>query len=185
MQASQQGISAGAGGRYQVVPRTLIFVTSINPENGNEDLLLIKGAPTKRLWANKYNGIGGHVEPGEDFLAGAQRELAEETGLRDVALTLVGVLNIAVRPDGDPPSGVAVFVFSGQTASRTLNASREGELHWVALADVESLPLVDDLYQLLPLLRNSQTTIYGQYQPDDDGAMIYRFRVPFSHPSSL
>ena len=30
----------------------------------------------------KWGFVGGHLEPGEDFLAGAYRELAEETGIR-------------------------------------------------------------------------------------------------------
>jgi len=176
MKASDQGVGKGKSGRYQVVPRTLIFVTSVNPATGGEEMLLIKGAPTKRLWANKFNGIGGHIEAGEDFLAAAHRELAEETGLRGVDLTLRGLINIAVHPNGDAPSGVGVLVFTGHTTSREIAASSEGGLHWVPVADLASLPLVDDLYQLLPLLRNSQSMIYGHYQPNDSGEMTYRFR---------
>lgn len=179
MQASEQGVAdkrAGRAARYQVVPRTLIFVTSQNPDTGAQELLLLKGAPNKRLWANKYNGIGGHVEAGEDILAAAQRELTEETGLPPLALTLRGVLNIAVNPGGDAPSGVAVFVFSGRTAERSVRPSAEGALHWVPLAGVESLPLVDDLYRLLPLLQAGEGTVYGHYQPDPNGEMRYAFR---------
>jgi len=38
----------------------------------------------------KWGFCGGHLEPGEDFLAGAHRELEEETGLRldDLGITL-------------------------------------------------------------------------------------------------
>lgn len=175
MKASDQGVEKGKAGRYQVVPRTLIFVTSVNPGTGGEEMLLIKGAPNKRLWANKFNGIGGHIEPGEDFLAAARRELAEETGLADVALTLRGLINIAVHPSGDAPSGVGVLVFTGHTASREIRAGSEGGLHWVPVGDLASLPLVDDLYQLLPLLHDSQSMIYGHYQPSDSGEMSYRF----------
>lgn len=177
MKASEQGVGKGKAGRYQVVPRTLIFVTSINPATGGEEMLLIKGAPTKRLWANKFNGIGGHIEPDEDFLAAARRELAEETGLADVALSLRGLINIEVQPNGDAPSGVGVLVFTGHSTSREIRASGEGSLYWIPVADVASLPLVDDLYQLLPLLRDSQSMIYGHYQPNDSGEMTYDFRV--------
>lgn len=183
MNVSEQDIQAGKASRYQVVPRTLIFVTSQNPASGCAEMLLIKGAPTKRLWANRYNGIGGHVEPGEDFLAAAQRELAEETGLHGVALTLRGLLNIAVQPGGNAPSGVAVFVFSGESTSWDVAASGEGSLHWIPVTEIDSLPLVDDLHQLLPLLLQKQGMIYGHYQPDESGAMTYRFHIEndFAH----
>ncbi|HLB48576.1 MAG TPA: NUDIX domain-containing protein, partial [Anaerolineales bacterium] len=65
MPATDQGIRPE---RYQLIPRVLIFIT-----HGRE-VLLLKGAPTKRIWASKYNGVGGHVERGEDFISAARRE---------------------------------------------------------------------------------------------------------------
>ena len=43
--------------RYSVVPRTLSFVLC------GSLLLLLRGTPSKRLWANRLNGLGGHLEP--------------------------------------------------------------------------------------------------------------------------
>ena len=62
-------------GKYQAVPRVLCFVTH------GDEVLLLRGAPDKRIWPDKYNGVGGHVETGEDILSGARREIYEETGL--------------------------------------------------------------------------------------------------------
>ena len=52
MPVSDQGVSLE---RYMLVPRTAIFVRR------DDSYLLLKGAPGKRLWAGKYNGLGGHV----------------------------------------------------------------------------------------------------------------------------
>jgi 8-oxo-dGTP diphosphatase len=65
MPSSEQGLSFD---RYVCIPRTLIFITR------GDKVLLLKGAANKRIWANKYNGVGGHVERGEDVLSdGSQR----------------------------------------------------------------------------------------------------------------
>lgn len=45
-----------------------------------DEYLFLKRKPTKRIDPNKLNGIGGRVEPKEDYLAAAIRETEEETG---------------------------------------------------------------------------------------------------------
>lgn len=144
MPASEQGTS---GNRYQVIPRTLIFITR------GDALLLIKGAPTKRLWANKYNGIGGHIERGEDALSAARRELQEETGLQDVTLRLVGTILI----DAGAGAGIALYVFSGQNETGALIESAEGQLEWVPIPRLADYALVEDLPIILPRVLNHQT----------------------------
>jgi len=177
MNASEQGTREPGKARYQVLPRTLIFVTSHSPETGTEEVLLLKGAPTKRLWANKYNGVGGHVEAGESVAAGAQRELAEETGLTGVALTLRGIVNINTGVDQfGPRPGVLVCVFVGTTVNRDLLSGREGALQWIPVDTLPAYPLVDDLYELLPLVLGDRF-VYAHYQPRADGEMDYRFEV--------
>jgi 8-oxo-dGTP diphosphatase len=141
MPKSEQGVTAD---RYSIIPRTLIFLTRQAP--GGLEVLLIKGAPTKRLWANRYNGVGGHIERGEDALSAARRELQEETGLESAHLRLVGTVLI----DADVERGIGLFVFTGQYEGGRLIESSEGQLEWVPADRLAQYPLVEDLQVILP-----------------------------------
>ena len=176
MKVEEQGIGAGKSGdkqRYRAVPRTLIFVTSPNPASGAEEVLLLKGVATKRLWANHYNGLGGHVEAGEDLLAAAEREWAEETGLPAPPLTLRGVVNIQIAGE----SGVLVFVFRGWMAEQQCpRPGPEGTPEWLPIDHLADYPLVDDLPLLLPRTLADGPLVFAHYAPDADGVMQYQFR---------
>jgi len=155
MPTSDQGVTLD---RYILVPRVLIFVT-----RGNS-VLLLKGAPTKRLWANKYNGVGGHVERGEDILSAARSELLEEAGLT-ADLWLCGTV---VVDTGENP-GIGIYVFTGECPEREPKPSTEGlvlseverlapsevegTLIWISFGEVENLPAVEDLPILLGRIR--------------------------------
>ncbi len=139
MPASEQGISRE---RYTCIPRTLIFLTR------GDSVLLLKGAPTKKIWANKYNGIGGHVERREDILTSARRELLEETGLR-ADLRLVGTLLV----DVEAQMGISVYVFAGVCADGEMSPSAEGTLAWIPFTELDDYPLVEDVAILLKKIR--------------------------------
>jgi 8-oxo-dGTP diphosphatase len=137
MGAAEQG---AGGGRWEVSPRTLIFLM-----NG-DDVLLMKRGPHKRIFPNKYNGLGGHVERGEDIYSAAAREVQEESGLTAHNLRLRGVHHI----DAGADSGIMVFVFTASCASRKLIDCDEGTLEWVNRDQVSVLDLVEDLPEVLP-----------------------------------
>jgi 8-oxo-dGTP diphosphatase len=134
MPRSDQGLTHD---RYTIVPRTAIFLRR------GDAYLLLKGAATKRLWAGKYNGLGGHVERGEDVLSAARRELREETGL-EADLWLCGIVIVDAGE-----MGVCLYVFSGECREGEPKPSAEGAAEWVRYDEVKDLPVVEDLPVLL------------------------------------
>lgn len=145
MPKSEQGLTFE---RYMCIPRTLIFLTR------GDKVLLLKGAPTKRIWANKYNGIGGHVERGEDVLSAAKRELMEETGL-GADLGLVGTLIVDVQPE----AGICIYIFTGELAAGKPRPSDEGTLEWLPLNALDEYPLVEDVAILLGRIQKIQSGV--------------------------
>ena len=164
MPAADQGVDPS---RYALIPRVLIFLTR------GENVLLLKGAPGKRIWANLYNGIGGHVERGEDVFTAARRELYEETGLSIPDLWICGVVTV----DTGQNLGIGIFVLRGEVSQGEPAASQEGMPEWVAKSRIEELPLVEDLYKLLPRIltaRREDPPFSAQYTYDLNDRLVIR-----------
>ncbi|MDW8172580.1 MAG: NUDIX domain-containing protein [Anaerolineae bacterium] len=121
--------------------RTLSFVL-----HGDEILLMRRGAH-KRIFPNRYNGLGGFIERNEDPWTSAKREIQEESGLQVDHLRLVAIHHVCA----DPQIGIMLFVFVAHSAhAGPLKDTDEGTLEWHRLEDLSCLDLVEDLPFILP-----------------------------------
>lgn len=169
MGALDQGIDDR---RWKLIPRTLCFIRH------GQSLLLMKRGADRRAFPGRYNGVGGHVERGEDPFSAALREIEEETGLRTDQLhdvRLRGVCHI----DAGQATGILLYVFSAEAATREVHGDeREGTLHWITPAELDGLPLVDDVPIYVPRLfgpEADERPFFAHMAYDDQGRMVLHF----------
>jgi 8-oxo-dGTP diphosphatase len=154
--------------RYTVIPRTLILVF-----NGDK-VLLLKGAESKKNWAGRYNGLGGHVERGEDVLSSAKRELLEESGISKIDLHLCGT----ILCDVEEFMGVAIYVYKGYVDKVPLQPGEEGILEWMPVSDVNELNIVEDMPIIIPRVyawEVGEAPFSGTNHYDENEKLVTRF----------
>jgi 8-oxo-dGTP diphosphatase len=125
--------------RYKLVPRTIVFIEK------DQQILLIKKKKRGSFGFDKLNGIGGHIEKGEEPFESAKREILEETGLVVKHLELVAMIFIEIGID----PGILLFVFKSNYPGGKLSQSDEGDLIWM---DKEKIRIADGVVKDLPFL---------------------------------
>ena len=110
---------------------------------------------------------GGHVEHGESFTDAVIREIHEETGLTIRRPRLCGVKDWT-RDSGER---YIVLLYKTSDYSGTLTSSDEGEVRWVPLAELPSMPLSSSMGEMLKVfLDDDISEMY--WAPGSDEAQL-------------
>ncbi len=81
----------------------------------------------------------GHIDPGENALQAATREVREETGVVGEPITELGETRYWYRRDGQTiPKSVCFYLFSYVEGSTDDHDDEVEEARWIALADAQS-----------------------------------------------
>jgi 8-oxo-dGTP diphosphatase len=155
--------------------KTILSVNALIWAGGK--LLLIKRADNKEIDPGIYSGIGGKVEPGEDFYSALLREIKEETGLTE--FKSIRPYSITQHPYPSSTAEWIGFYFIVELEEQILiPANEEGEFLWVDPKDIDSLPMVTDLKDYIKILsKNPKAFILGFFDHDDSGEITSKVKI--------
>ena len=100
--------------------------------------------------AGKWIGLGGHLEENESPEECVRREITEEAGVRVADLRLRGIITFILPDWGNE----LTFLYTARTDEKALPSCAEGELKWIPVDEVLSLPLWEGDRVFPPLLRS-------------------------------
>lgn len=149
-------------------PRHTARLSTVAFVRAGSEVLLLRHPETKERFPGLWDGIGGHVEAGEDLRAAARRELREESGLDVADLALRGV----IHESGLLGHDYVVFLFVGESERCEVRSPEGLTLCWHDLAKLDDLPLVEDLRTWLrPLLETDRPLVITQRYDGRDGLL--------------
>lgn len=127
--------------------------------------VLVQNKVGKPEWQG-WNFPGGHVEPGEYVTPSVIREIREETGLTIRSPRLCGIKEFHKSRDG---KRYIVFLYTADSFTGELKASREGEIFWYPLSELaKSEKLVPGFSEMLPVFTSDAVSeVYYQGKGDD------------------
>jgi 8-oxo-dGTP diphosphatase len=153
---------------YQPILATLGYVLS---PDGARVLMIHRNKREGDQHLGKYNGLGGKLDEGEDIVEGLKRELREEAHIECEEIALRGTISWpGFGPDGEDWFGF-VFVVSRYSGDPPAD-NPEGTLEWVAIEDIEGLPLWEGDRYFLPLVFSNDPRQFHGVMPYDGGRPV-------------
>lgn len=150
------------------VLQTAVYVLS---EDRRHVLLLHRDKSLDDVHHGKYLSLGGHVEPHEDVLSGAHRELYEEAGITTPNLLLRGT--VMWTGFGPKRTNALCFIFRADTYDGTPHTDNdEGTLEWVPVDNLASRPMWDSDHHWLPMVFDAHTAPFYGVMPYDNDRML-------------
>ncbi len=136
------------GKRPRPILGTLAYILS---EDGERTLLVHRTYRETDENLGKYNGVGGHVERGEDIATCMKREIMEETGLTVESMRMRGTMVWAdFGPSKEDWLGF-IFVVD-KWSGVPFKDNEEGVLSWERIDSLDSLPMWKGDRLFLPLV---------------------------------
>jgi len=147
--------------RYTPIVGTLGYVVSPDQQCV---LLVHRTARYEDDHYGKYNGLGGKMHPDEDVETCMKREILEEAGITCHKMSLRGTINWTnFGPNQENWLGFIFRIDSFFGAPYKKNT--EGELSWVPLSKLMSLPLWEGDRYFLPLIFDENPTPFHGCMP--------------------
>ena len=159
--------------------RAAVALTIAADENGQSSFLLTRRASKMRAHAGQWALPGGRLDPGEDAVDAALRELQEEIGLNCRRTEVLGLLD-----DYETRSGYVitpVVVWSPDHALFRPNEDEVESLHHVPLAELER----DDAPEIMSIPESDRPILRMPIGQNDintpTAAFLYQFREVCLH----
>lgn len=150
--------------------KTVLSVNALIYAEGK--LLLLKRAADKKVDPNKYHGVGGKVEPHEDFLSALRREIEEETGIKELKSIKLYSVTQHPFPPTDSEWVNLYFIVNIEKQVEVPNTS-DGEFYWVEPKEALKLPTPTDIHSYLEILsKDPNVFIFGFFDHDKEGKII-------------
>lgn len=139
-------------------------------EQSDSYLMLFRNKKEKDINANKWIGVGGHIEPGETIEQALYREIKEETGLDVISYEKRGLIHFNY---GELSEIMHLFVI--KEVKGELIECDEGTLQYIPKSEVLNIPIWEGDRIFLKKILSNDPYFELELNYQQDTLVSYRF----------